>query len=656
MRYRSDIDGLRAIAVLFVLIFHAGLTLFPSGFIGVDIFFVISGFLITSIITTALNNNKLSVTDFYVRRLWRLQPALIATILFSLIIATIFYLPEDFTHFLREAKYTTLFTSNQYFSRATTAYAAPDTAFLLLLHTWSLSIEWQWYLVLPAALLLLHKYLPSRWLSPVVISTTLAMVALSLYLSQAFPDKSYYFLSSRIFEFLFGSCLIMLKSENLKPNNFMATCIGLAALSALFYCATRTNIVLGYPDYHAVIVAAASAALLYVGSVSGGIVTRALSIPPLVFIGTISYSLYLWHWPIFAAGRYLGFEENGIFTTICLALTFSLAWLSYLFIEKPFRKKRIPLLKSFIYLALLPALLFVVLSAISEKQDGLSWRFGSQFQQVALTLKQNESRDRKYCIDGSSELEHKNCTIGDVNAAKKALLIGDSHSNHFWSFFDVLGKNAHMSVLAQATSSCLTLPGVYLFDWWYFKDTVYQKCHDDSDKFYENIRQGHFDYVIIGEVWSNYAGDNIVNHPQDPRSLELSHQRIETAMKQALDIIIQSGARPVIIKQIYTMPDNFMHCFYDSVKFRKKYVSNSCNTNTWTDDSSEWFPQLFNRLEKTYPTLIIIDPKDAQCSGNVCKTDINGVPVYRDVGHINDFASHEFGVEYLRQHKNPFNE
>lgn len=135
MRYRSDIDGLRAIAVLLVLIFHGGLSAFPSGFIGVDIFFVISGFLITSIISTSLKKQSFSLSDFYVRRLWRLQPALITVVIFTLVLATIFYLPTDFIDYIKSAKFTTLFTSNKYFARSTTGYAAPDTANILLLHT-----------------------------------------------------------------------------------------------------------------------------------------------------------------------------------------------------------------------------------------------------------------------------------------------------------------------------------------------------------------------------------------------------------------------------------------------------------------------------------------------------------------------------------------
>lgn len=654
MRYRSDIDGLRAIAVLLVLTFHGGLSAFPSGFIGVDIFFVISGFLITSIISTSLKNQSFSLSDFYVRRLWRLQPALITVVMFTFVLATIFYLPTDFIDYIRSAKYTTLFTSNQYFARSTTGYAAPDTANLLLLHTWSLSIEWQWYLLLPAGILLLNRYLSDKTVKIVTIAVTISMLGLSLYLSDKYPNKSYYFLSSRIFEFMIGSCLVILNYEQLKLKQSIASALGVLSLLAIVYCATRTNIVLGYPDYHAVIVSMASALLILVGTSTNGIASRILSLSPLVFIGSISYSLYLWHWPIFATGRYLGLTENIIFKVSCYAVTFIAAYLSYIFIEKPCRKIRWTLTKSISILALIPAGVFLALYPISEKYQGFNIRFGSEYARIESTLQKYASPHRETCLNGNADGSDKNCIVGDVRANKRALLIGDSNSNHFWSFFDVLAKDAHMSVTVQGTSSCLTLPGIYQFDWWYFKNTVYQECHDNTEKYYDNIKKGKFDYVIIGEVWMNYAGDNIINNIGDKRSIDLSRERIEVSMRKALDIIVKSGARPVIVKTIYPMPQSYMSCFYQRIKTRKDYIPNSCNPTPWEGDNNEWFTQIFNEMKKDYPSLIVIDPKDVQCSGKTCKTDIDGIPVYRDVGHFTDYASYTFGKEYLVKSSNPF--
>lgn len=654
MQYRSDIDGLRAVAVFLVLMFHGGIGLFSSGFIGVDIFFVISGFLITSIITSSLKNESFSFSSFYVRRLWRLQPALIAVVVITLLIATVFYLPSDFINYAKSAKYTSLLTSNQYFAKSTTGYAAPDNAHLLLLHTWSLSIEWQWYLILPIVIFLLNRFTSVRSFKAVTISIAILTLLLAFFLSDKYPNKSYYFLTSRIFEFMIGSLLVVFNHEKIKLNTKVANVLGVISLFTIFYCATRESIVIGYPDYYALLVSIASAILIMVGASTKNIASSVLSLPPLVFIGCISYSLYLWHWPIFAIGRYLGATDNTTFKIISFSLTFAISYLSYIAIEKPCRKIRLPLGKSVLILVAIPAILFTFLYSYSEKNNGFNHRFGKEYNRIESALQKHASPFREKCLNGNADGTDKNCIIGDTKSSKRALLIGDSNSNHFWSFFDVLAKKANMSVVVQGTSSCLTLPGIYQFDWWYFKNTVYQDCHDNTKKYYDNIKEGNFDYVIIGEVWMNYASDNIINKIGDKRSTELSRQRIELAMKKAMDIIVESGATPVIIKSIYPMPQNYMSCFYQHIKTRSNYISNSCNTKLWSGDENEWFSLLFKKIKKDYPSLIIIDPKDVQCEGQKCKTDIDGIPVYRDVGHITDYASFEFGMRYFSKYGTPF--
>lgn len=653
MKYRADIDGLRAIAVLFVLMFHGGLSFFPSGFIGVDIFFVISGFLITSIITKSIKDHSFSLADFYVRRLWRLQPALIAVIIFTLVLAVIFYLPNDFIEYTKSARYTTLFTSNQYFERSTTGYAAPDAAYLLLLHTWSLSIEWQWYLLLPAGILILHRFLPYRYLALATILLALCMLVVSLYLSDKYPNKSYYFLSSRVFEFMIGSIIAILNQERFKPKARTASILGLLSFGALIFSATRTDIILGYPNYYAVIVSVATATLIFIGSSCNSFTSRALSLTPLVFIGSISYSLYLWHWPIFSIGRYLGLTDNLLFKAGCFILTFIAAYLSYIFIEKPFRKKRISIFKSVLILVLIPAIVFLLLHLVNKKHNGFSSRFGAEYSRIENTLKEHKSPHRQSCLNGNTDGKDTNCIIGERGSNKKALLIGDSHSNHFWSFFDVLANDARISMSVQGTSSCLALPDIYLFDWWYFKNKIYQECHDNTVMYYKNIENGKFDYVIIGELWMNYAHNNIINRLGDERSIERSRARYEVALRKALDVIIHSGAKPVIIKSIYSMPPNYMSCFYQKIKLRETNTNDICSFGTFNGDSNHWDSQLFDMLKVDYPSLVIIDPKDVQCHGDKCKTSINGIPVYRDVGHITDYASYEFAKEYLKRFENP---
>ncbi len=653
MNYRADIDGLRAIAVALVLIFHGKLGLFPAGFIGVDIFFVISGYLITKIIIKSIETDRDPLRRFYIRRLWRLQPALIAVLLFTLLLATLAYLPDDFLRHVQSARYAAFLISNQYFGRTTTSYAAPDSDHLLLLHTWSLSIEWQWYLILPSGIWIIARYFPERASKLLVLGITLGSLVLMLVLSHKFYNKSYFFLSSRIFEFSAGACVVILKLDRLKTTRLLSSVLGLLALGALLYCATRDDILRGYPDYHAVVVSVASAVLIAIGNSTNGLASQALRFPPLVFVGLISYSLYLWHWPVFAAGRYLGIPEGWPFKATAFASTFALAYLSYVFIERPFRRVRMSLAKSLAILVVAPAILFYSISVVTKNNGGFPGRFGSDFSAASAALADFASARRPKCIDAEGTEPSGECVIGAPGASRSALLIGDSFSNHYWEFFDVMGRDANIEIRVQGTSSCLHLPGIVLFDWSEYKDKVYERCRNNVEGYYKYIELNRFDYVIIGQAWSNYSGDHVMNKPGDKRSVEDSRNRVTAAAIQAVEVILKSGAIPVIVKANYAMPVDFMKCFYQDVKLRGLYDDCPQRSNSRGADN-EWSDQLIGLLKAKFPALIVIDPKDVQCSEKACTTVIDGIPVYRDVGHLTDYASRKFGEMYLQRIGNPF--
>jgi peptidoglycan/LPS O-acetylase OafA/YrhL len=657
IEYRSDIDGLRAIAVLLVLIFHAGISFFPSGFIGVDIFFVISGFLTTSIILKSMEKGSFTFSGFYTRRIWRLQPAVITLLVVTLVVATLFYLPEDFVNFLKSEKSAAQFTSNQYFAKETTGYATPDSASLLLLHTWSLAIEWQWYLVLPLGIWLLNRYFSRTGLRVVVLCLTLGAIALTLYLSNNTPDKSYYYFSARIFELLIGSCAVLFSSTKSRLNSIASSILGLLSLAVIFYCATRENILLGFPDYHAVLVCLATATLLYHGVGETSNTSKILSFPPLVFIGTISYSLYLWHWPILATLSYMGISLSPEWKVAYFASTFAIAYLSYVLIENRFRKPKVGLIKTLVFLLIIPAVCMSMLYSSSKKNDGWPDRFGTGSTSVLSRLKASEAPNREYCLDGVSDGSDSRCVMGAPQSATQSLLIGDSFSNQYWGFVDTLAKDANTSVLAQAFPACLTLPKVYLYNWWKYKGTIYEKCHDAAKDYYDLIAKKHYQYVMLGLIWESYLGDSVVTKLDDHRSTELSHQRFEVAIREALDIIKQSGATPVFLKAPFAMPVGVNDCLYRIVKTRGLVGSSEdiskCNSAAWTAYEDPWLTKVFSDLKSEYPNLIIIDPKNVQCKDGACLTAIDGLPVYRDIGHLTDYASYKFGETYLQKYGNP---
>jgi peptidoglycan/LPS O-acetylase OafA/YrhL len=654
---RNDIDGLRAIAVLLVLLFHGGSSIFPSGFVGVDVFFVISGFLITSILIRDLESGNFSALRFYERRMWRLQPAILALFAMTAALASVIYLPVDFQDYLKSGKYASMFLSNQYFERVTTAYAADDSASLLLLHTWSLAIEWQWYLLLPVSLVVLFRYLPRHLLPWVMATLTILAGAGALLLGSHQPDKSYYFFTSRVFELLIGACLVVFQAEKIRLTKLVATVVAVMAILVLAYCATRTGMLQGYPDYHGLLVSLATAALLIEAVGLNGMHARILGSSPLRAIGLVSYSLYLWHWPILAVISYLGLKTSQDWLPFYYIGSFALAVLSYFLIEKRFRYTKLGFYKSLAILVIGPALLFSLSYKLSDKQGGWPGRFGQEYAASVSKINAYASENRRDCIDDVQDPADPHCHVGAANATKRGLLIGDSFSNQYWGFVDVLAKDAGVSVAAISTSACLALPDVYLFNWWKYKDVVYQKCHDNVAAYYQAISANHYDYVMLGQIWENYAGGDVVMAASDQRSVELSQARVVRALRSALSTIVSSGAIPVVIKAVATMPPGVNECLSQPLKMRGLFDSKEqaakCTVADRSTSMPTWFDGLFDSLKADYPTLVVIDPKVAQCVDSKCANVVDGAPVYRDVGHITDYASYKFGRDYIERMGNP---
>ncbi|SCY17324.1 acyltransferase family protein, partial [Legionella micdadei] len=569
------------------------------------------------------------------------------------LLALLFYLPDDLVQYAKSARKTSIFTSNSYFSRVTTGYFAADSNQLPLLHTWSLSIEWQCYFILPVVIYLLNKGVAKRHLSKIIFGLTLLFLALALYFSAHNAAKTYYQFSSRIFEFLIGSCVALIPRQ-IPLNKIVLNLINLLALLALFYVATRTHISFGFPNGYALLLCVAAGTLIATGNHPQSLVTKCLATKPLVFIGLISYSLYIWHWPVFAFIHYLGIENTNRTIFIALLVSLILAYLSWRFIEKPARKlNHLKFGYTLIFLLALPIGLMHLNSVLIKNYSGFPHRFSNEVVNVFEQLKQYDVIQREKCLGKHSVDINSYCTFGAKNPnSKTSLMIGDSFSNHSWRFIDTLAKEANVSVLAQATPGCLALPGIYLYDWSTHKNTVYHECHQETKRYYDMIKANHYDFVIIGQSWGGYLGTNVINRLNDERSVPLTKKRIKIALDKALHTITDSGSIPVIIKATASSTSNLRDCFFKHVKQRKKYHPEQCDFNLQTE-VDPWLDSLFLKMQKKYSQLIIIDPRKVQCTNGRCRADINGVPVFRDVAHITDYASYQFAKLYLQQYKNP---
>ncbi|EOC1289602.1 acyltransferase [Cronobacter muytjensii] len=656
--YRGDIDGLRAVAVVLVILFHAGLSLFPSGFIGVDIFFTISGYLITGKVIRDIETKRFSFPKFISGRLWRLQPALITVLLATIIIASYCYIPSDYQILTKSAKYTSLFLSNQFFNKQSATYASPEADSYLLIHTWSLAIEWQWYFffALAATLIVLltrktepqitGKIIPYGWLA-LTVCASLAMLLANLLTHEQY----YYSLGMRAFEFLIGGSASLLQPKVKTPGKMQGNVLSAAALAIIVWVSTKNISVDYYPNEYTLLVCLATAALFFC---RGTFVNGVLTFAPVNYLGKISYSLYLWHWPVFSALHYLDYSLTGDVLYLALALTLVLGMLCYHGIENRFRRIRLPVWKSVIILVAVPIAVTMMLYTLSEKYNGLPQRFDAEYndtfnKQYDAYLRASRRED---CISGKQDLSV--CHFGTPDSKKTAFLIGDSHANHFWGFFDVAAKDADVKMYSLTTSSCLALPGLYQYDWWKYKGIKYEKCHENTEKYYEYIRKNHYDYVILGQVWSRYAdGPYLINADGDERSETLSRARYQTALRKALVIITESGARPVVMYTITEMPNNYEACINRHVIHRYPFDINECDTQNPRSGESLWTLDLMQKMKSEFPSLTFIDAKSAQCISGTCVTNIDGVTIYRNAGHLTDYASYRFGEIYLKAFGNP---
>ena len=312
MRYRPEVDGLRALAVLAVIFYHAGFTLFKGGFVGVDIFFVISGYLITSIIFSEIKSQSFSFANFYARRAGRIIPPLFLVMMASMPFAYLYLLPIHLKEFARSLVYIPVFVSNIFFMRQS-GYFDSDVEIKPMIHTWSLAVEEQYYLMFPLLLLVLYK-VNRNWLLPL-----LALLGIGSFLLAQFhftdATSSFYLLHTRAWELLLGVCLAIYLSEGNKGNQpelrvgNVLSITGLIFILYSMFFITKDD---PFPSAYTLIPTLGTAFILYSSS-PNGFVNQCLSSKLLVGIGLISYSLYLWHQPLFAFARYINLTEPSAF-------------------------------------------------------------------------------------------------------------------------------------------------------------------------------------------------------------------------------------------------------------------------------------------------------------------------------------------------------
>ncbi len=465
LRYRPDIDGLRAVAVLAVLAYHY-LGEPSGGYIGVDVFFVISGYLLSAIIISAVQAARFSLSGFYERRIRRIFPALFALLAITSAFAWFFLLPPDIVSFSRSTLAASLSISNFYFWQNSNYFDAPS-AVRPLLHTWSLGVEEQFYIVLPIFIVLLQRYLP-RYLRTTVVAVGIASFVWSVVDVRIDPGAAFFLPLTRAWELLLGTVLalrIIPVPRSRVWREVIAACGILGILGSLVSLTVNTL----FPGENALLPCGAAAAIILAGEKGSTLTSRFLSRRPLVFVGLISYSLYLWHWPILVFSRIAAFRQFDAPATIGARLllafiSIGIATVSWRFVETPFRTgPRRPAKRAIFIFGGTCVAIFVVTALALSSMRGLTGRFSPPANAVAEYLDYGESHpnDLKALFgSGSCFLDRREAVthfnkqecLKPIPGKQQVLIFGDSHAANLR--YGLESSIPKLNFLQATSSSC----------------------------------------------------------------------------------------------------------------------------------------------------------------------------------------------------------
>lgn len=631
MKYRREIDGLRSFAVLPVIFFHAGFSIFSGGYVGVDVFFVISGYLITTIIVSEKESDSFSIVKFYERRARRILPALFFVVLVSLPFAWAWMLPEELTDYSRSLVAVAAFSSNILFWLES-GYFESAAELKPFLHTWSLAVEEQYYLFFPLLIVLLW-----RFGNRVICWTLLALGAASLLtaqlLSGVYPSANFYLLPSRLWELLIGSLIAIFLFRDIRvwpaPGDRRYQSIAEAAsllgllliLYAVFFFTAETP----FPSLYT-LVPTIGTGLIIVFASDKTLVGKMLSFKPLVGIGLVSYSAYLWHQPLFAFARLRSIgEPDHLLMGFLGLLSLILAFFSWKYVEQPFRDKR-TFSRERIFQGAFAASILVLALGLSghfgEGFDGRTTRSGVSYADAGLDhrIRSNHGLSKK--CDGAFTLTRE-CRTDDE---PEILVWGDSFAMHLVE--GILASNPDARLIQMTKSVCGPIVGIAPTnaDWppaWSdrciaFNDRVIAWLEEN-----ESIR-----YVVLASPFNQYLDDNWRIRTRggidQAGSASLSRQLALT-----VEAVSNAGAIPVVFAPPPSNGNNLGNCLARAVSVGEDLAKCNFELLEYEDRNADVIALLSSLQE----TVRVVWPAESLCDDQVCTASIDGVFVYRDRRH-----------------------
>ncbi len=623
LSYRPDIDGLRAIAVLSVLIHHLNAAWLPGGFVGVDIFFVISGFLITSQVYTEIREGRFTIKRFYQRRINRIVPALVGVIVVTGMAGWWLLSPADSVRLAQSALWAMLGVSNVFFWREYGNYFAGNAAEAPLLHTWSLGVEEQFYLLWPWLLVLMFRWSRSHMLGVLLLLVLAALAVSELALGVA-ASASYYLLPARLFELMLGGFLARwVDIHPLSSRRYANACalLGLALVGGSLLLLDKTS---AFPGLNALWPCLGAALMISAGNTSP-LLARGLRFKPLVFVGLISYSLYLWHWPLMAYVHYLHIPMGWLGAVIVVGLSVLLAWLSWRFIEVPMRRSGAMLSFFSVLLRrfLLPVGMLVGVAGMVFATQGFPQRFDPRVAAFERVLATKPEVLRRGCHVPTALFDtapQTHCKLGVEKSQFDGVLIGDSFANHFTGLIDEMAKAQGLMIMDYTMDGC---PPILGFETTQTRSYV-QRCLQRNQFVFKMLAEHPYRKVVMAGSW-----------PRVPVAEEL--------LAASIKAVLKTGAQLTVILA------NSAIDRAESCSLRRWIHAPTGGDGVSCDAPRQAPPEYMLRIQARFPQVTFIDPNQVICVADTCRPVLSDVPLYRDSAHLNDVGSRLIGRVLMQQ-------
>lgn len=644
LSYRPDIDGLRAIAVLPVVLYHAGIELFSGGFVGVDVFFVISGYLITTLLLSEIESEKFRFKDFYARRARRLFPALFSVLGFSAILGLFLLMPQELENLGESLASTALFGSNILFFSENGYFTGPAES-KPLLHTWSLAIEEQYYLLFPGFLLFISRFARSRYFT-LTASIFCCSLTYSIWSVEKAPDAAFYLLQSRAWELLLGSLLAM---THVRPQSALIRECGcfsgiVMILISVFSYSAATE----FPGLLALLPCVGTSLVIMCGvGEKQTLVTRFLSLRIIVFVGLISYSLYLWHWPILVfAQHYLLRPLEPAETTALVVLSIVVAVASWRFIEQPFRGPNRMLSTGSLFRFSAAMILCVVTIGITfDQTEGLPQRMPTHVLDIAKFANDRPIR-RKQC-EGIAPREltyHRACRLNEVAAKPSVAVWGDSHAMAVMATFGQSLASFGRNGLNFTSNGCAPVLDVsrQIGD-------LSETCPAFARKTLSILSEHkEIDTIILVSRWARHAEGTpygienqgplfLANGDKIARTVTENRIIFRNALMKTLDELASLNRRIIILGSIPEMGVDVPNVL---AKARWRGVeTNLAIERTAFSKRQAFVVETFRLAEKKF-TVEIYDASSYFCTEASCvDVSISGEPLYADNNHVSSFGA-----------------